>query len=410
MFCVKCGKQIQESSNYCCYCGTKNLKGNIVSSTSNYSRKKGKSLLEKADNYTVIDIETTGTYVTDCEVIELSAIRVRDNQPIEKYTTLVNPKENIPEEIIELTGITNEMVKDAPTLSECLESFLDFIGDDILLGHNIVAFDSNILYDEAEFYLERIVSNDMIDTLRFSRHCDIDVPNHKLKTLQDYFGVVNDAQHRALSDCLATHECYQKMKSLIKIKQKKPYCGIADSTKNLIALKELLSDASLDGKITKSEVFSLKSWLDSNQNLAGNYPFDIVFKSIEKVLEDGVLEQEELEELFDIFQEVLDPVNAVAKCDDSHIDFSEKKICLSGEFEFFSSKAEVESLLIAKGAEIKKSVVKSLDYLIVGGKGSDAWSSGNYGTKVKKALEWNEKGSAIQILREEDFKKIISEE
>ncbi len=418
MFCVKCGRENENSANFCCFCGAKMV--HTIPDEKTVTACHEMKILKALSDYTVIDIETTGRNAHNCNIIELAAVRVRDNVVIDTFSTFVNPHSALPYEIIKLTGITNQMVSDAPDVSECLKKFIAFIGCDVLLGHNISTFDIIALNEVSVRELKCRITNDYLDTLEYSCHCDIDVSDHKLSTLQAYFGVKNDSQHRALSDCIANHECYQKMKSLFsktfynaKASGKRSH-GIevhySQDTNSLMHLKELLSEVSLDGKITEEEVDLLKNWLDENRHLAGNYPFDVVCNGIEKALEDGILEQEELDTLFNIFQEAFDPVNAAVNTNITSIDFNGKTVCLSGEFESFSSKAEVEELLESKGATIKKNVVKSLDYLIVGGNGSDTWSSGNYGTKVKKALEWNEKGSEIQILREEDFKKIISEE
>lgn len=385
-------------------------------SHSNY-RKKGCSLLEKLDNYTVIDLETTGRNTHTCDIIELAAVRIRNNIIADTFSTFVNPHCILPYEIIKLTGITNQMVSGAPNINECLQNFIEFVGDDVLLGHNISTFDIKVLNRIAYSKLTQYIMNDYLDTLEYSRHCDIDVPNHKLSTLQTYFKINNTSQHRALSDCIANHECYQKMKPLFsrhfyntqtygkseKKKQEKIVINYSQNTNSLIKLKELLYEVTLDGKITEEEVAMLKTWLNENHHLAGNYPFDIVYSNIEKVLEDGILEPSELEELFNIFQEAFDPVNKAAKRNVNSIEFNEKTVCLSGEFKYFDSKEKVEEVLKSKGAIIKKTVIKSLDYLIVGDKGSDAWSSGNYGTKIKKALEWNEKGANIQILKEDEI-------
>lgn len=415
MFCLKCGEQIPENSTYCCYCGEKI---NIDSLECRYSQKKGKSLLEKLDDYTVIDIETTGRNSNTCDIIELAAVRVRNNVITNTFSTLVNPNKPLPYEIIKLTGITNQMVSSAPSLIECLNEFVLFIGNDVLLGHNISTFDLIAINVACSRVSKNFIINDYLDTLEYSHHCDIAVSDYKLSTLQDHFGIENHSQHRALADCIANHECYQRMKSLfektfygygvkrVEKQSHKMEVHYADDTNSLIQLKELLSEVSLDGKITEEEVVLLKNWLDKNRHLAGNYPFDIVCNGIEKALEDGILESEELDTLFNIFQEAFDPVNANAKKSTVPVDFNGKTVCLSGEFEFFNSKSEVESLLISKGATIKKNVVKSLNYLIVGGKGSDAWISGNYGTKVKKVLEWNEKGCSIEILKEDSIKNI----
>ena len=84
------------------------------------NREKGATIYESLSDYVVIDLETTDVYVTTCSVIELSAIRVRNNEICETFSTLVNPEEKIPEDVTQLTGITDSMVKDAPTLKECL--------------------------------------------------------------------------------------------------------------------------------------------------------------------------------------------------------------------------------------------------------------------------------------------------
>ena len=77
---------------------------------------------------------------------------------------------------------------------------------------------------------------------------------------------------------------------------------------------------------------------------------------------------------------------------------------MTGEFES-GSRTEISNRLEQMGAVINNHVVKSVDFLIVGGNGSNAWASGNYGTKVKKALELQEKGSKIQIVREAEIFK-----
>lgn len=151
---------------------------------------------------------------------------------------------------------------------------------------------------------------------------------------------------------------------------------------------------------------SLKNWVDNNRQLEGHYPFDFVLSEIDKALEDGVLEQAELDHMLQVFSDVLDPVeNFSEKTEEAStaISFDGKSVCLTGEFVHFEQRTELENILAGKGAIIKKSVIKALDYLIVGGNGSENWSCGNYGTKVKRALELQEKGSQIKILKEEEL-------
>lgn len=175
-------------------------------------RDKGKSLVEFTDNYVVIDIETTGLDARYDDIIELSAIRFVDNIEVARFSSLVRPEWEIPSYIEELTGITNDMLRTAPNISEILPEYLHFLDNSVLVGHN-VNFDINFIYDNAE-NIGMEFKNDYIDTLRFSRKLLKELKNHKLDTVKNHFGITSEAAHRALPDCIATHECYLKLKSL----------------------------------------------------------------------------------------------------------------------------------------------------------------------------------------------------
>ncbi len=178
------------------------------------TRQKGNRLRKFISDYTLIDIETTGGSLYYTEIIELAAIKVRDNEIVDTFDSLVNPMIHIPAEITALTGISDRMVADAPLLRDILPSFLTFVDDDIVVGHNINSYDLNILYDKADELLDMRFSNDFIDTLDLARClCDFEPQNYKLQTICDMLGVTNHNAHRALSDVTANHECYQLMKN-----------------------------------------------------------------------------------------------------------------------------------------------------------------------------------------------------
>ncbi len=172
---------------------------------------KGKSLFESMSDYTAIDIETTGLDPQWCEIIEIAAIKVRGDSVVEQFQTLVKPIEPIPDFIESLTGITNNMVCNAPSISDALLPFLDFIGDDTLVGHN-VNFDINFLYDFLINTHDKPLSNDYLDTMRIARRFLKELKHHRLSDLIDFFQINIDKQHRALSDCFATYSVYQKLK------------------------------------------------------------------------------------------------------------------------------------------------------------------------------------------------------
>ena len=119
--------------------------------------KKGKSLIEAPDSFVIIDIETTGLMPYWDDIIEVGAIRYEHGIEVRRFSSLVKPPvcedgSYIDDYIIELTGITNEMVSTAPNIENVLSDLDSFIGNSILIGHN-VNFDINFLYDNFEEYL-----------------------------------------------------------------------------------------------------------------------------------------------------------------------------------------------------------------------------------------------------------------
>ncbi len=129
---------------------------------------KGHSLIAMLDTYTVIDIETTGLDSRFCEIIELSALRYSKGSLIDSFTTLVKPKEPIDDFISGLTGITNEIVSNAPTISVAIKKFYDYVGSDILVGYS-VNFDINFIYDVLHNTHELDFTNSFIDVMRFAK-------------------------------------------------------------------------------------------------------------------------------------------------------------------------------------------------------------------------------------------------
>ena len=124
--------------------------------------------VEFPDNYTVIDIETTGLSNTKNEIIELSALRIRNDKISETFSTLVKPRGYINSFIQNLTGITNEMVDEAPVIEGILDKYVNFIGDDTVVGHN-VKFDIGFINNNCIKYYDKQFSNFSIDTCKLAK-------------------------------------------------------------------------------------------------------------------------------------------------------------------------------------------------------------------------------------------------
>lgn len=172
--------------------------------------RKGKNLLEFASDYTVIDTETTGLEPAFDEMIEFSAIRIRDGKETDRLQTLIKPENPVDEYIEDLTGITNEMLADAPKIGEAMPRIFSFIGNDILVGHN-TNFDINFLYDAAHEVLGRPIENDFVDTMRLSRYLLPELPHHRLRDLAEAFQVPQPVSHRAMADCETAKACYEAL-------------------------------------------------------------------------------------------------------------------------------------------------------------------------------------------------------
>jgi len=171
---------------------------------------KGNSVLKDIPNYTVIDIETTGISPRADSIIEISALRVRDRIVSDVFSALINPGYEIPSFISELTGITNKMLESAPRIESVLPDFISFLGDDIVVGHN-VNFDINFLYDNSIELLSKPLSNDFIDTMRLARKIFPNAPHHRLQDISAMLSVNYSGAHRAEQDCRITYQCYLKL-------------------------------------------------------------------------------------------------------------------------------------------------------------------------------------------------------
>ena len=172
---------------------------------------KGKSLFEFISNYTVLDLETTGFSPSDDEIIEFAGIKVRDDKVVDTCNVLIKPSSELDGYISDLTGISEEMLIDAPSIEQALPQILDFIGKDIVIGYNI-SFDVNFLYENTEKLSLGAFDNDYLDVRRLARELLPDMSRYKLKDVAKKLEVISKPSHRAMSDTKATLECYQKLK------------------------------------------------------------------------------------------------------------------------------------------------------------------------------------------------------
>lgn len=173
---------------------------------------KGKNLVAFTKNYTIFNIKTTGLNTSQSDIIEISAIRVRDGKAIKSFSSFVNIDYELSDFIINYTGITNDMIKNAPKLCEVLPKFLNFVGDDILVGHNANA-DIDFIYDNAVQLLNVPLTNDYIDTHTLSKKLHPELQHHRLNDMTKHFSINVDNSCRGLADCYAVFYVYNALRS-----------------------------------------------------------------------------------------------------------------------------------------------------------------------------------------------------
>lgn len=191
--------------------------------------RQGKHLRNYMPDYVVYDLETTGTSPKRDKIVEIAAIRVVDGKADEEFSMLVNPECPIPFGASQVNGITDEMVADEPTIRDALPQFLDFVGDAVLVGHNILQFDMKFIYRESRMLFKQIPENDLVDTLPLARLCLPELSHHRLTDLAEHYHLSTAGAHRALKDCQMTMQVYEELgKALTEaVKNAKvcPKCG-----------------------------------------------------------------------------------------------------------------------------------------------------------------------------------------
>jgi DNA polymerase-3 subunit alpha (Gram-positive type) len=161
---------------------------------------------DKGQEFVVFDIETTGLDPARDKITEIGAVKIKDKKIVDSYHTLVNPCIPIPEKIVELTGINDDMVKDSPTIRQVIPAFLDFVKESILVAHN-ASFDMGFISTNSA-KMGLMPDNRVLDTLDLTRRLFPFLKTHKLSAVAKYLGIEMDRAHRADDDARATAQIF----------------------------------------------------------------------------------------------------------------------------------------------------------------------------------------------------------
>lgn len=178
------------------------------------SRKySGLKSLEKTKAYVIIDLETTGLDPINDRIIEIGAIRI--GKESKEYSTLIRQEMNIPEKIRDLTGISDDDIKNGKDEQIAINELIDFIGEDTLVGYNI-NFDIKFINEALKRQEKPKIKNMTYDVMKYVKNDKLFLKNYKQETVAKEYGINEKVPHRALGDARITQKLIRKLDKLIK--------------------------------------------------------------------------------------------------------------------------------------------------------------------------------------------------
>ncbi|TCK97933.1 DNA polymerase-3 subunit alpha (Gram-positive type) [Natranaerovirga hydrolytica] len=320
------------------------------------------------ETYIVFDIETTGFIPGKNNITEIGAVKIKDGMIIDTFSTFINPQQPIPPEIEKLTGITDFMVQDAPTIQEKLQDFLDFIDDGVVVAHN-ADFDMSFIdyfAKELGYTLEYTV----LDTVMLARVLLPKLNRFKLNTIAKELDIKLDNHHRAVDDAKATADIFMEFIRRLKDKEintldeideklamtaddikKLPTYHAIILSQNSVGLKNLYKLISL----SHIEYFKMRPRIPKSEFLANREGLLIGTACEAGELYQGILKNSPKEE-----------INKIVK----FYDYLEIQPIANNEFMIHSERIDIHSYeelkdinkaIIALGEEFNKAVVATCD-------------------------------------------------
>lgn len=238
---------------------------------------------EKECDYIILDLETSSLDVHSCDILEVGAIKIKDEKIVDSFSSLVRPVSDISQEALNVNKLDLSELELAPTDDVVLPDFFEFLGNNELKGYNIDRFDLPILKRYAIKY-NYPLDNMVDDILLLARQKLHFLPNKKLSTVASYLQIDSSKAHRAIEDCEITLNAYLKILAHPYIertyKSRKYNTKFRDENNQLNELNALLMGIIADGELNEDEALFLNKWLKDHDELKGNYPYDRIFLAL----------------------------------------------------------------------------------------------------------------------------------
>ena len=279
--------------------------------------------------FAVIDVETPNG--RNDAICSIGVIVTDGTDVINKYYSIVNPETYFDTANTNIHGISSVDVVGFPTFPEIWNEISEYFSKYLVVGHN-VGFDLCCIKKSLSRHGINATPVYYLDTMNLTRTFVSDVKNMRLNTLCDYFDIPLDNHHNALADSYATALLLQELMTNYDFNvdeyikkydftddykpQNKEFRNnsYSDVTKHLQELQGVLTGIICDDELNDREIYALQSWMETHTGLKGNFPYDKIYDSLEKVLSDNIITDSERDELLLLFANIVNPVDAAASC------------------------------------------------------------------------------------------------
>lgn len=391
LICFRCGRTIDPTIGFCHEC-------NILTPSNN-------KRLSSHREFAFLDIETPNR--RNDRICSIGVIRAdSQGRVLDQMYSLVDPDTDFDAVNVGIHGITEFDVHGSPSFPRIWRSVWPLLNGATVVAHN-ARFDLTVLDKALNAHGIEHGPVEYVCTMTMAGEQLRDISSCRLDVVCRTCGVPLASHHNAMDDAIAcmgvffalnmpaeTSEYVPiSMRSSLSPVFNTPRSGRSKSHNELI---KHAMDVLEDGHVSLEEAIGLRWWLEKEDNLAEEAVVSRLLELLSSVLEDNAIDEDEESRLMSLLRQIVNPV------DDSPMESIEGKVfCLTGDFEF-GSKEDVASHLESLGGISSESVTRKCDYVIMGARRSAAYAHGSYGSKVRKAMEWQSKGLAMQVVTEQN--------
>lgn len=369
-----------------------------------------------------VDVETTGLDPTTEEIVELSIMLFAYDKGngkifgvLEEYTGRREPSKPIPKEAYKIHGITDKEVKGKQLEYNRIESLIQKA--EFLVAHN-ASFDREFVSNLYPFANQKQWRCSMggVAWRKYgykSAALQNLLQDHKIKVPQAHRANLDiEAALLLLSQISEQGKPY--FFEILQYNKRMPNRYIDAKRINERKVDELIGickGVTADGVLTVEEVQILVKWLESNKNATSKWPGNILAERIKEIVSDGIINENELTELFQILKKTMGgipelnlPTSLPFDNPEPEVTFNGKIFCFTGNFSY-GTRDECESEVINRGGIVQSNPTRKTNYLVLGSFGNEEWIHSLYGRKIEHVIRQKSKGFPIAIVSEEHWAK-----